>query len=185
MKLHRLPLALEQAGALLKSSFSLSEFIPAYQNHYTLLMSQVPPRGVVTYEKARSVTTIFSMLYDALKKRSPEAAAILDFIALLGPWNIPISLMRQMNLDRTVFGDFSDEASSALARAFEDQVVLSLALGELTKICLVKLDRVSEVFSLHRAVGMWCLEQGVGLRQSWILLAADVVATAASDPLRK
>src|SRR5271169_5723379 len=82
--LNGLPLAIEQAGILLgKGIVSFSNFIADYREHYRLLMDNYPRRGLLSYDKERSIMTVFNMLYSFIKKRSPEAAALLTFIAIL------------------------------------------------------------------------------------------------------
>jgi hypothetical protein len=59
-------LAIEQAGALLKNGCSIFGFRDEYQTHYILLMNKYPTRGLLWYEKERSIITVFDMLYHSI-----------------------------------------------------------------------------------------------------------------------
>lgn len=174
-ELHGLPLAIEQAGALLKRVFSLSDFIDAYRAHYRRLMDRYPAQGLLSYDKQRSITTVFDMLYISIKERNPEAAALLIFIAILGPWQIPISLISQFQLNETEVQNPPDEDTKALITALNDYTVLRLALNDLADVCLVKLKRDSTL-SLHGAVCEWCVQTAASGKQNWIIQAAHGLA---------
>ena len=161
-ELHGPPLAIEQASVLLKTVFSLSDFITAYRAHYRRLMEEAPQRGILSYDRHRSIVTVFDILYCSIKKKSPEAAALLIFIAILGPWRIPMTLLKQFQVNATQFHNPRDEDTKALIRALTDPSILLLALSDLANVCLLKLrhDRtlLCQAFSLHRAI--WGLSRG-------------------------
>ena len=119
------------------------------------------------------------MLYCSVKERSPEAATLLTFIAILGPWQIPLSLMKQFQLRQTEDYDPSDAATEALKRALGDRTVLRLALDLLVDVCLVKLKRspaLGQTFSLHRAICQWCMEVVASEKRDWMIHAAQGLA---------
>jgi len=180
-ELHGMPLAIEQASALLKTVFSLSDFINAYRSHYTLIMERYPPKGYLSYEKQRPIIVVFGMLYRSIENRSPEAAALLTLIAFLGPWQIPMSLMERFQLSTTKFHSSTDEGTKALIRVLGDPTTLRLALGDLADVCLLKLRRnytlVCQSFSVHRAICDWCVRIAAPEKQEWIIQAAHGLAT--------
>ncbi len=143
-------------------------------------MDKNPPRGLLPYDKEHTVTAIFDMLYHSVKAQSAEAAALLTFIAMLGPWHIPVSLMKQFQLDQRVVCDRTDEDTEALKRTLSDSTILPLALDRLAEVCLVKRKynntRSCETFSLHRAICQWCLEVVVSEKQDWLVWAAHGLA---------
>ncbi|OCL01570.1 hypothetical protein AOQ84DRAFT_230809, partial [Glonium stellatum] len=172
-ELSNLPLAIEQAGRLLsKGIATFPNFIERYREHYGSLMKKSPPPGVLAYEKEGSVFTVFSMLFNSVKSRSPEAAALLTFIAILGPSQIPMSLIDHLRIQGTQNYTPSDEDTTALSRALSDSTHLSLALDCLVDSCLVKLKRNHDLscrsFSLHRAICQWCIVE-LGPRPSWAI----------------
>ncbi|KAI9793032.1 MAG: hypothetical protein M1816_000930 [Peltula sp. TS41687] len=123
----------EQAGVLLaKDIVSFSNSITEYRTHYRLLMEKYPPRSFLFYDKEHSIITVFSILYNFVQQKSPEAAALVIFIAILGPWQIPISLMKQFQLNEIEGYDSTDGAmTTALERVLSSHTVLRLALDYL------------------------------------------------------
>lgn len=152
-------------------------------------MDRYPPRSLLSYDKEHSVTTVFSMLYCSVEKRSPEAAALLTFIAILGPWQIPISLMKQFQLNETEDYNSMDESKKALRRALSNHTALRLALDCLGDICLVKLKRnpglFSQTFSLHRAICQWCVEVMALEKRDWMICAAHGLAMSILYPTER
>jgi hypothetical protein len=126
-ELHGLPLAIEQASVLLETVFSLSDFITAYRAHYRRLMEVAPQQGLLSYDRNRSIITVFDILHCSIKEKSPEAA-LLIFIAILGPWRIPMTLMKQFQVDATQFHNPTDEDTKVLIKALTDHSILLLAL---------------------------------------------------------
>ncbi|KAK4995749.1 hypothetical protein LTR66_004489 [Elasticomyces elasticus] len=177
-ELHGLPLAIEQAGALLKTDFSLPDFIDAYRVHYRLLMNRYPAypaQGLLSYDKQRSITTVFDMLYISTKRRNPEAAALLTFMAILGPWQIPMSLISQFQLNEIEIQHPTDKDTKALMTALNDHAVLRLALDDLASVFLVKVKR-DRTLSLHGAVCEWCIHTAALEKQDWIIQVAHGLA---------
>jgi hypothetical protein len=189
-ELNGLPLAIEQAGVLLgKNIVSFSDFIANYREHYRLLMDKYPVRGLLSYDKERSIMTVFDMLYSSIKKRSPEAAALLAFIAVLGPWQIPISLIIQLHFNGNEDYNPVDEDSKALRRALSDRIVLHLAFDCLADVCLVKLkdNRAlsCQTFSLHRAICQWCVKVIASEKRDWMIQVAYGLAVSILDPTER
>jgi len=187
-ELHGLPLAIEQASVLLETVFSLSDFITAYRAHYRRLMEEAPQRGLLSYDRHRSIITVFNILHCSIKEKSPEAAALLIFIAILGPWRIPMTLMKQFQVNATQFHNPTDEDTKALIRALTDPSILLLALNDLANVCLLKLRRnrtlLCQAFSLHRAICQWCIEMAASEKQEWIVRAAHGLAAAILCPTK-
>jgi hypothetical protein len=187
-ELHGLPLAIEQASVLLETVFSLSDFITAYRAHYRRLMEETPQQGLLSYNRHRSIITVFDILYCSIKERSPEAAALLIFIAILGPWRIPMTLMKQFQVNATQFHNDTDEDTKALIIALSDASILLLALNDLTNMCLLKLKHdhtlQCQAFSLHRAICQWCIEMVASEKQEWLVRAAHGLAAVIWCPTK-
>ena len=186
-ELHGLPLAIEQASVLLETVFSLSDFITAYRAHYRRLMEEAPQQGLLSYDRHRSIITVFDILYRSIKEKSPEAAALLIFIAILGPWRIPMTLMKQFR-NATQFHNPTDEDTKALIIALTDPSILLLALNDLANVCLLKLRHnrtlQCQAFSLHRAICQWCIEMAASEKHEWIVRAAHGLAAAICCPTK-
>lgn len=187
-ELHGLPLAIEQASVLLETVFSLSDFITAYRAHYRRLMEVAPQKGLLSYDRNRSIITVFDILHCSIKEKSPEAAALLIFIAILGPWRIPMTLMKQFQVDATQFHNPTDEDTKVLIKALTDHSILLLALNDLANVCLLKLRHnrtlQCEAFSLHRAICQWCIEMAASEKKEWIVRAAHGLAAAIWCPTK-
>jgi hypothetical protein len=189
MELNGLPLAIEQAGALLRRNvFSFSDFIPAYRAHFRRLMDSYP-RGLLPYDKDRSFITVFDMLYDSLNQRNPEAAVLLLFAGVLGPWQIPISLMTQFQCDTSKVYDPTNERTKSLKAVLGDNAVFRMTLDLLTSVCLLKIKesraQPGDTFLTHRVVCHWCVESIAKEDRSWILLVADVLASSTLHPTKR
>jgi tetratricopeptide (TPR) repeat protein len=132
------------------------------------------PEGA-SYDKQRSILVVFDMLFNTIKEQNPEAAALLTFISILGPWKVPVTLMKQFNVKITQHNP-DDKDTRALARVLNDHAILRLALDKLNKACIVKLERNAarscESFALHRAIGDWCIKGLAQEKRGWIVQGA-------------
>lgn len=171
--IHGLPLAIEHAGALLQSTYSLSEFLQDYRTHYGRVMMNLPESAA--YDKQRSIIAVFDMLFKTIKKQNCEAAALLTFISILGPWKVPMALMSYFTVNIPQHNS-SHEDDRALSRVLSDGTALRLALDKLNKSCVVKLERNAarscESFSLHRAICDWCVNELDHEKRGWMFQAA-------------
>lgn len=97
-ELSGIPLALEQAGALIRDGeFSFSHFDSVYRTEYRRQMETHSQEGFCSYDKNRVIMTILDMTYNSVMSNQ-EHAALLDFIGVLGSWQIPISLIEGLQL---------------------------------------------------------------------------------------
>ena len=66
-ELSGIPLALEQAGALIREGeFSFTQFHSAYKDRYRELMETRPLEGSWKYEKNRGIMTVLDMMFAAI-----------------------------------------------------------------------------------------------------------------------
>lgn len=154
------PLAIEQAGALIRDGeFMFSDFIASYKTEYRRLMTSLLPRGEMMYDKDRLIITIFDMTYSYVE-RNPEHATLLNFIGILGPWKIPLNLIDQFQL---LLGGISDSTeTSRLAKILHHPSFLRLALRRLANLCLIKIEEDHgriKTFMMHRLICQWCIEK--------------------------
>jgi hypothetical protein len=173
-ELNYLPLALEQAGGLLRKGIvSLPSFVRDYRSYYSTLMDRAPPRGVIEYDK--SILMVLSMLYSYVEKDSPEAAALLTFLGILGHWAIPFSTLRRMGDIETNLCLNLGKEIEALRRVLADEIILRLRLSQLEDIFLLRISRGSlsrGSISLHPAITQWVQQMVVSDKPSWVVYAS-------------
>ncbi|KAL9094216.1 MAG: hypothetical protein Q9165_003356 [Trypethelium subeluteriae] len=179
--LNGLPLAIEQAGILVRRNIvPLSKFLDDYNAQYRRLMDEYPQRGILAYDKERSMWSVFCMLYNFISRQHPKVASLLNFIAILGPWQIPMSFFEGFKLDRNPGLEHLDDDTEILKTVLNTSLELRLALKILAEFCLLKVkyenDRIMKAFTLHRAISQWCLEAMGPEKRSWIVEAANELA---------
>ncbi|KAK0706183.1 P-loop containing nucleoside triphosphate hydrolase protein [Lasiosphaeria miniovina] len=102
-ELYGIPLALEQAGALIRKRIvSLESFVERYRTHYKALMAKRPARGATSYEKGHSVLSVMSLLFLSIQNESPESAHLLVVLTVLSLRKIPLSLLKETYVAVTV-----------------------------------------------------------------------------------
>lgn len=94
-KLLGVPLALEQAGSLLSYGLiSIMDYNAKFQARYLDATLKTPTRKYVgSYEKGRTLWTVFDMLYTALGQRNPNAVKLLNLASFLGTGQVPFGLL--------------------------------------------------------------------------------------------
>jgi hypothetical protein len=175
-----MPLAVEQASALLKTTFTLSDFLSSYRSHYAIIMERYPPQGLLAYDKGRSIIVVFDMLYQSLERSSPAAAALLTFMSLFGQWSIPTSFLDKFQSLAAKFRDTSTDGSDRLVQALQDPVIIRLCLDDLSKLCLVKVSRnralACQNISVHGAISDWCVRVLAPMKHDWMIQSAGMLA---------
>ena len=149
-------------------------------------MDKYPPRGYLSYDKERPITTVFSMLYHFIRTENPEAAILLTFIGILGPWQIPISFIEAFQFSETQNYAPAEDDTNTLRTTLGDRISLRLALDYLADMCLVRVKYDRELswksFSVHRAISHWCVEMMTREKRAWIVQAAYRLATLVLFP---
>ncbi|KAM7185523.1 hypothetical protein V8F20_011779 [Naviculisporaceae sp. PSN 640] len=154
-ELHGIPLALEQAGVLIRKQIvSFENFIEKYSKHYRLLMAKRPTPGATFYEKEHSVVAIISLLFSAVQNESPDSARLLQILCVLGRQNIPYELLKSLAR--------SSSAQNPLAGLFSDDTILLMCISTLRDVCLVKLQegdsRADKTISVHGLICRWVVD---------------------------
>ncbi|KAI1411906.1 P-loop containing nucleoside triphosphate hydrolase protein [Hypoxylon sp. FL1857] len=175
-ELNGLPLALEQAGILLRRKVvNLDNFIEEYHVQYNTLMEHTPKAGEVQHDKTRSMYTILSMLYSFVKHQSRTAAAILRLLAIIGPTQVPISILLGISRFNSPVLNADPEFRSLQDSSNADSM-FRLRLNLLEDMCLIKRRPVSEkspeLVSLHRAICQWVVKAPTERKDEWILFTA-------------
>ncbi|KAG9699739.1 serine carboxypeptidase, partial [Aureobasidium melanogenum] len=186
-ELHGIPLAIEHAGVLIRTYLSPDQFLQSYRARYRWLLTEFPDRGVLAYDKDRSIITVFDLLFKKVKEKYPEAGALLIFVAILGIWKIPTTFLNQYKGLLSDIQSEDDQESQQLVQVLSTPEALQLALSQLANLCLVKRDSVrghpSKSIMIHRAIRDWSLQTSVTGKQIWLLQAARglVAATLCYD----
>lgn len=179
-ELSGIPLALEQAGALIRDGeFSFSRFNATYKTEYRRLMENHPQDGFWSYDKNRVIMTILDITYSSLKN-NPSHAALLHFTGVLGSWQIPMTLIEGFLFTDACSTDPTQEDMGILQDLLHDPSFLRLALRRLARLSLIKLkeeDGRITSFMIHRVMCQWCIDYVVAARkQSYIIHAAHCLA---------
>ena len=135
-KLGDLPLALEQAGALVaETGMPVDDYLRLVDQHTRRIMAEGK-----SPEYPMSMTAAWAISVSALQDRLPPALEILRCCAFFGPDPIP----------REVFRPSTPAPGSRLDDVIADDILLSRAIRELGRLALVKID--GPKLSVHRLI---------------------------------
>ncbi|KAJ5335742.1 uncharacterized protein N7506_005678 [Penicillium brevicompactum] len=100
-KLGGLPLALEQAGSILSYGVvRMEDFNKEFQMRFSDKALKTPmKRYVGSYDKGRTLWTVFEMSYNGLRQRSPDAIKLLHLVVFLSPGTTPFILVVNSGFD--------------------------------------------------------------------------------------
>lgn len=133
-----LPLALEQAGALMaQTAMSVGEYLDALEKSTRELLG-----ANKSTEYPLSMTAAWRLSVTQLERRSPEAVDILRYCAFFGPEPIPRDMFRQ--------GKFP--LSSRLTQLLGKPIKVTKAIGELNRFALARIDSETRTIQVHRLV---------------------------------
>ncbi|GAA1884069.1 FxSxx-COOH system tetratricopeptide repeat protein [Actinomadura bangladeshensis] len=133
-----LPLALEQAGALLfERGMTVPEYLEQLEERTSQLLSQGRPA-----EYPVPMTAAWSVSVANLSESLPEAVDLLRVCAFFGSEPIP----------REVIGRAPDGLRPQLAGLIGDTIRLGRAVGELGRYALARLDINARTIEVHRLV---------------------------------
>jgi tetratricopeptide (TPR) repeat protein len=136
-KLGHLPLALEQAGALIaETGMSAAEYIVLLEENVTRLMSE---GGSPEYPM--SMTAAWELSVEKLREFLPQAQELLRCCAFFGPDPIPRDVFRR-GAHATVRPDLGD--------LIANPILLARAIRELGRLALIRIDGRSMV--VHRLI---------------------------------
>jgi tetratricopeptide (TPR) repeat protein len=135
-KLGDLPLALEQAGALLaEAAMSADEYIHLLEEQISAILAEGKPP-----EYPLSMTAAWQLSVTTLRKQQPQAVELLRCCAFFGPDPIP----------RDVFRRSSRATETRVSGLIADPIMLATAIRELARFALVRID--GRMISIHRLV---------------------------------
>ncbi|MGW0810193.1 FxSxx-COOH system tetratricopeptide repeat protein [Nonomuraea sp. NPDC002799] len=133
-----LPLALEQAGALISlSAISVGDYLDELEKNTRELLGSSK-----STEYPQSMTAAWRLSVGLLQDRCPEAVDILRCCAFFGPEPIPRDTFRQGR------GVVSTQLGQLLSRP----IMVAKAIGELNRFALAKIDAESRTIQVHRLI---------------------------------
>ncbi len=139
-RLGDLPLAVEQAAAWqADSGMPADRYLALLDKRMSLLLAENPPQGY-----PQSVVAAWSLACEDLESRSPEAAALVQLCAFLGPEPIPYRLL-------WAFRHASDLPPD-LASMLQDDVHFHRAVRQVGRYALLNADQAQETLTEHRLV---------------------------------
>ena len=163
-----LPLALEQAGAMLSETGMLAdEYLRLLKEQVTEIMAEGK-----SLDYPHSMTAAWKMSVDALKGQRPQALELLRCCAFFGPEPIPRDVLRRG----------AQETGTPVAQLISNTIEMSRASRELARYALVTLD--GNAIKVHRLIQALLRdelteEQRAGYRHEAHLILA---AAAPQDP---
>ncbi|MBI4798484.1 MAG: toll/interleukin-1 receptor domain-containing protein [Desulfarculus sp.] len=159
-----LPLALEQAGAFVEETgCTLAEYLGLLASHRADLLAK--GSGLSGYE--RTVATTWLPAFEAVQKKSPAAAELLNLCAFLAPDDIPLEIIREGK----------EFLPPALAAAVDNPLAWNDALAALKAYSLVQ--REGDSLSVHRLVQAVTRDRlGDEEKKEWAGVAVRVVNKA-------
>lgn len=135
-KLGDLPLALEQAGAMLyETGMPVSEYVGLLEEQIVRIMSE---GGSAEYP--HSVTAAWRLSVDKVQKQQPEALKLLRCCAFFGPDPIP----------REVFHSGSRAGGTSVSEMMTDAILLAGAIRVLGRFALVNISEGT--ITVHRLI---------------------------------
>lgn len=166
-----LPLALDQAGAMLaETGMPVGEYLRLLDEHVTGIMSEGK-----SPDYPMSMTAAWKLSVTTLEQQLPQALELLRCCAFFGPEPIPTDVFRRGT-------QVADEQATAV---MSDTILLSRAIRELGRFALVTIDGRS--ISVHRLIQALLRDelddeqQAKYRRQVHLILAAAAPRNAADD----
>lgn len=165
-KLGDLPLALEQAGAMLsETGMPVDEYLRLLDEHVTRIMAEGK-----SPDYPHSMTAAWKISVNALEQKLPEALELLRCCAFFGPEPIP----------RNVFRQGAQPGGSPVAKVISDPIMMARAIRELGSFALITLDGSS--IKVHRLIQALLRDDlNEQQRTAYLQEAHLVLATAAPE----
>lgn len=182
-----MPLAIEQAGAIVRHGISIHDFLGFHKSQYQELMGEKPPRSAWYYDKNISLVSVFILTLSKLEGNQ-DARNLLSLFSCFGPHPIPMDLLSEFWKSNNTIGGPSHLDISTLSKKIQwlktlghKALTFQLAVKRLESFCLLKTrtndwSRVTSA-SMHSTISKWRLETiDEQDRQDYIMLAASVLS---------
>lgn len=162
-ELGHLPLALEQAGAMLsETGMPADEYLRLLKEHAGEIMNEGPPSGY-----PRSMTAAWKLSVDAVKRSRPQALEVLRCCAFFGPEPIP----------RDIFFRGAQETGTAVAEVLSNPIATASVMRELARYALITLD--GNAVKVHRLIQALLRDDLTGEQQAAYRHEAHLIMAAA------
>jgi tetratricopeptide (TPR) repeat protein len=135
-ELGHLPLALEQAGAMLaESAMPADEYLRQLKEHAAEILDEGPSSGY-----PRSMTAAWKLTVNAVTRSRPQALEVLRCCAFFGPEPIP----------RDIFRRGAQETGTPVAEVLSNPIATASVMRELARYALITLD--GNAVKVHRLI---------------------------------
>lgn len=187
-----MPLAIEQAGALVRDGISIHDFLGFHQSQYQELMREKPATIAWNYDKNMSIVSVFKLALSKLED-DYDAPNLLSLFSCFGPNLVAVDLLKEFWKPTTTTGDPTHLDDSTLPRKIQWLNILGhkplsfqIAIRRLQSLCLLKLRRDARgslmSASVHGTLCKWRLETiNEEEREDWIMLAASILSKSLPD----
>lgn len=173
-RLGDLPLALEQAGALMhETAMDIDEYVE--------LLDEQQTHGLMKMGKSedypQSMAAAWQLSVHQLRRRLPQALLLLRCCAFFGPEPIP----------RDIFRRGAKAETPLIAPILADPLLLTKALSVLSRYALAKIDSSTRTIQVHRLIQTLLREELSSVEQEKVrhevhLLLAGSAPKDAEDP---
>ncbi|GIH27082.1 hypothetical protein Aph01nite_53920 [Acrocarpospora phusangensis] len=165
-----LPLALEQAGALMaETAMSVETYLSELERAASKILAQGTPLDYPV-----PVAAAWSISLERITRQEPSAMELLYRIAYFGPEPIPLDLI---NLGRHVLSD------SELRNTIKDPYRMSNAIRELGRYALARIDNLRRSLQMHRII-QTLIKEGLSENEGKAVRHDVHLLLAAADPDR-
>ncbi len=162
-----LPLALEQAGALMaETAMPVDTYLDLLARQANKILEENPPSDYPV-----SVAAAWGLSVARLREQMPYAMDLLRRCAFFGPEPIPMDLL---NRGRYVL-------DSPLRQTLSDPILVSRAVRELGRYALARIDNYRKTLQVHRLIQRLIRDE-VGEPESAAIRHEVHLLLAASDP---
>ena len=187
-----MPLAIEQAGALVRDGISIHDFLGFYQSQYQELMGEKPATIAWNYDKNMSIVTVFKLALSKLK-HDFDAPNLLSLFSCFGPNLVAVDLLTEFWRPATTVGSPTHLDDSILPSKIQwlnklghNPLSFQKAIGRLQSLCLLKTRRDARgtlmSASVHGILCKWRLEMiDEEERENCIMLAALILSQSLPD----
>ncbi|MEV6176321.1 FxSxx-COOH system tetratricopeptide repeat protein [Streptomyces sp. NPDC052015] len=145
-----LPLAIEQAAAVLKDS-------GLQTREYVELLQRQPAAdtvGLSAEDRLLDVSKTWQVAIEQLNKNFPPAVQLLKLAAWFSPEPISMDLLQSTQIAQALTGHDRPAETERRHRAFDSTEMIARAFQELNRLSLATVDRKSRSLRVHRLVQM-------------------------------
>ncbi|MCJ1348337.1 hypothetical protein MMC31_006568, partial [Peltigera leucophlebia] len=171
--LQGLPLAIDQAGSYIRETGTNAlEYMKLYEETWAELMTQ-QHQFALEEAPASSILTTWTISFNDLQKRSPDAANLLTLWSFLDNQDIWYEQFTPLG------SEFTEELPDWFSRCVNNQFEFKKCTRFLIRYSFVTGNIESSSFSVHSVLHRWCFHNADKRKNQIAWLAIMVVASAA------